>query len=43
MWIPKSAAEIEEAAQRGDLEETQTFDAKLALPVPKRITTLPST
>jgi hypothetical protein len=36
MWIPKSAAEIEEAAQRGDLEETQTFDAKAALPAAKK-------
>jgi len=36
VWIPKSAAEIEEAANRGDLEETQTFDAKAALPVPKK-------
>jgi hypothetical protein len=36
MWIPKSAAEVEEAAQRGDLEETHTFDAKAALPIPKK-------
>jgi hypothetical protein len=32
MWIPTSAAEVEEAAARGDLEETHTFDAKAALP-----------
>jgi hypothetical protein len=36
MWIPKSAAEIEEAAGRGDLEETHTFDAKVALPVARK-------
>lgn len=36
MWIPKSAAEVEAAAQRGDLEETHTFDAKVALPVPSK-------
>jgi hypothetical protein len=32
VWIPESAAEVEEAARRGDLEETHTFDAKAALP-----------
>jgi hypothetical protein len=32
MWEPKTAAEIEEAAKRGDLEETPTFDAKADLP-----------
>lgn len=36
MWIPKSTAEVKEAAQRGDLEETHTFDAKKALPVAKK-------
>jgi hypothetical protein len=36
MWIPKTAAEVEEAAARGDLEETHTFDAKSALPAPKK-------
>jgi hypothetical protein len=36
VWIPKSAVEIEDAAKRGDLEETQTFEAKAALPVPKK-------
>lgn len=36
MWIPRSAADVEGAAQRGDLEETHTFDAKKALPPPKK-------
>jgi hypothetical protein len=36
MWIPQSAAEVEQAATRGDLEETHTFDAKVALPGPKK-------
>jgi hypothetical protein len=36
MWIPKAAAEVEAAAARGDLEETHTFDAKTALPAPKK-------
>jgi hypothetical protein len=36
MWIPRSAAEIEEVAARGDLEETHTFDAKAALPSSKK-------
>jgi hypothetical protein len=36
LWIPRSAAEIEDAAQRGDLEETHTFDGKEALPTPKK-------
>ncbi len=36
MWIPQNAAEIEEAARRGDLEETASFDAKAELPVPKK-------
>ena len=29
MWIPDSAEEIEQAAKRGDLVETPTFDAKV--------------
>jgi hypothetical protein len=36
MWIPKSADEVQDAATRGDLEETHTFDAKRALPTPKK-------
>jgi hypothetical protein len=36
VWIPKSAAEIEEAAGRGGLEETHTFDGKAALPEAKK-------
>jgi hypothetical protein len=36
MWVPRSAAEVEEAAGRGDLEETHTFDAKARLPVAKK-------
>jgi hypothetical protein len=36
VWIPKSAAEVEEAARRGDLEETHVFDAKSVLPAPKK-------
>jgi hypothetical protein len=36
MWIPTSAADVEKAARRGDLEETHTFDGKLALPPPKK-------
>src|SRR5215217_6509158 len=36
MWVPHDAAEVEEAAKRGDLEETPTFDAKVDLPVPKK-------
>ncbi len=32
MWVPKSTTEVEEAAKRGDLEETHAFDAKKALP-----------
>jgi hypothetical protein len=43
MWIPKTAAEVEDAAASGDLEETHTFDAKSALPAPKKTTTWPST
>jgi len=36
MWIPRSAADVEEAAARGGLEETHTFDAKVDLPTPKK-------
>jgi predicted HTH transcriptional regulator len=36
MWTPKTASEVEEAAARGDLEETHTFDAKVALPTSKK-------
>jgi Schlafen, AlbA_2 len=36
VWIPKDAAEVEDAARRGDLEETHIFDAKAALPQPKK-------
>jgi hypothetical protein len=36
MWIPKSAAEVEDAAARADLEETHTFDAKKGLPPAKK-------
>ena len=36
MWIPKSAAEVENAAARADLEETHTFDAKKGLPPAKK-------
>jgi hypothetical protein len=36
MWIPKSAAEVQDAAKRGDLEETHTFDAKRALPTRRK-------
>jgi Schlafen, AlbA_2 len=36
MWISKSASEIEAAAERGDLEETHTLDAKVALPGSKK-------
>jgi hypothetical protein len=36
VWVPSSAAEVEDAAGRGDLEETHTFDAKVALPNPKK-------
>jgi len=36
VWIPKSAAEIEAAATSGELKETATFDAKEALPAPRR-------
>jgi hypothetical protein len=36
VWVPTSASEVEEAAARGDLEETHTFDAKAALPTAKK-------
>jgi len=36
MWIPTTAVEVMEAAARADLEETHTFDAKLALPARNR-------
>lgn len=36
MWVPKSAKEIEDAAKRGDLEETSALDAKVALPAARR-------
>lgn len=36
MWVPQSAAEVEAAAQQGDLEETHTFDAKKTLPIAKK-------
>ena len=36
MWAPSSAEEIEQRATAGDLRETHTFDAKAALPEPKR-------
>jgi hypothetical protein len=32
MWIPRDTTEIEDAAKRGDLEETASFDAKADLP-----------
>src|SRR5215213_7687404 len=34
MWVPVSVDEIEQAAKRGDLEETPSFDAKAQLPAP---------
>jgi hypothetical protein len=36
MWIPKDAEEIERAARAGDLSETPSFDAKVALPRPNK-------
>jgi hypothetical protein len=37
MWVPRDAAEIEQAAQSGWLEETPSFDAKRELPsTPKK-------
>jgi hypothetical protein len=40
MWFPKDAQEIEAAVKREDLEETPAFDAKEALPPPKKNMTL---
>lgn len=40
MWVPKSADEIEQAALRGALVETPSFDAKADLPVPKKNSSL---
>jgi hypothetical protein len=40
MRVPKSAAEVEDAAKEGRLTETATFDAKAALPGPKKNSTL---
>jgi hypothetical protein len=40
MWIPADAAEVENAAKRGDLVETLAFDAKAALPTGKKNFTL---
>jgi hypothetical protein len=41
MWIPRDAAEVEEAARRGGLEETASFDAKADLPsTPRKNVTL---
>lgn len=36
MWIPKTAEEVEVAARAGELAETPSFDAKAALPAPKK-------
>lgn len=36
MWVPRDAQEVEEVLSRGDLEETASFDGKLALPAPKK-------
>lgn len=36
MWVPGDAAEIEEAARLGQLEETSSFDAKAELPAQKK-------
>ena len=36
MWVPSTAQEIEDAVNAGDLEETPSFDAKLALPPSKK-------
>lgn len=36
MWVPRDAKEVEDAAGRGDLEETSSFDGKLDLPTAKR-------
>lgn len=36
MWVPRDAQEIEQAVRGGLLEETSSFDAKEALPAPKK-------
>jgi hypothetical protein len=36
MWIPASAAALEQAVNAGDLSEGHSFDAKEALPSPKK-------
>jgi hypothetical protein len=36
MWVPSTAREVEDAVNAGDLEETPSFDAKLALPPSKK-------
>ena len=36
MWVPRDAAEIEAAAERGELEETPSFDGKAQLPDPRK-------
>lgn len=36
MWTPLGATELEHAAQAGELRETTTFDAKVALPQPRK-------
>jgi len=36
MWVPTDAADIEGAAEAGELEETPSFDAKANLPQPKK-------
>lgn len=36
MWVPRDAKEIEHAARAGELSETPSFDAKAALPEPRK-------
>jgi hypothetical protein len=36
MWVPRDAADLEDAVGRGGLEETSSFDAKASLPAPKK-------
>ena len=36
MWVPESAEEVERVFSAGELPETEVFDAKAALPEPKR-------
>jgi schlafen family protein len=36
MWVPRTAREVEDAARSGALAETSRFDAKAALPQPKK-------